>query len=370
MAQKLSVTLLDMGSQILPGVLDSEMAGYAAKHLRQMGMKILTGTALASIQGEQQVTAVKTAAAGELPADVVVLAIGVRPATEFLKESGIELEKGAVVVDEYQQTNLPDIYAAGDCAVVKNRVTGNRQWSAMGSTANLTGRCLARTLTGTDTPYPGCLGTGVVRLASDLNVGRTGLSETQAKEAGFDPVSVVCITDDKAHYYPDASIFVTKLLADRATGRLLGLQVIGAGAVDKMTDVAVVGISTGLSVSDYDTMDLAYAPPFSTAIHPFVQACYVLENKINGTFAGGSKDLCTHILREEWGFDGVVVTDWGDMDIVVDGADAVAAGNDVIMPGGPPVIAQVLAGYKDGDCTLEELQKAVEHLLTFVLVQR
>ncbi len=125
MAQKLSVTLLDMGSQILPGVLDSEMAGYAAKHLRQMGMKILTGTALASIQGEQQVTAVKTAAAGELPADVVVLAIGVRPATEFLKESGIELEKGAVVVDEYQQTNLPDIYAAGDCAVVKNRVTGN-----------------------------------------------------------------------------------------------------------------------------------------------------------------------------------------------------------------------------------------------------
>ncbi len=284
MAQKLSVTLLDMGSQILPGVLDSEMAGYAAKHLRQMGMKILTGTALASIQGEQQVTAVKTAAAGELLADVVVLAIGVRPATEFLKESGIELEKGAVVVDEYQQTNLPDIYAAGDCAVVKNRVTGNRQWSAMGSTANLTGRCLARTLTGTDTPYPGCLGTGVVRLASDLNVGRTGLSETQAKEAGFDPVSVVCITDDKAHYYPDASIFVTKLLADRATGRLLGLQVIGAGAVDKMTDVAVVGISTGLSVSDYDTMDLAYAPPFSTAIHPFVQACYVLENKINGTF--------------------------------------------------------------------------------------
>ena len=77
-----------------------------------------------------------------------------------------------------------------------------------------------------------------------------------------------------------------------------------------------------------------------------------------------------HILREEWGFEGVVVTDWGDMDIVVDGADAVAAGNDVVMPGGPPVIAQVLAGYQDGDCTLEELRTAAEHLLTFVLAQR
>ena len=283
MAQKLSVTLLDMGSQILPGVLDADMAGYAAKHLRQMGMKILTGTALTSIRGENQVEAVRTAA-GELPADLVVLAIGVRPATDFLKESGIKLEKGAVVVDEYQRTNLPDIYAAGDCAVVKNRVTGQHQWSAMGSTANLTGRCLAKTLTGTNTLYLGCLGTGVVRLAPDLNVGRTGLSEAQAREAEFDPVSVVCVTDDKAHYYPDASTFVIKLLADRGTGWLLGLQVIGAGAVDKMTDIAVVGISAGLSIADYDTMDLAYAPPFSTAIHPFVQACYVLENKINGTF--------------------------------------------------------------------------------------
>lgn len=114
-----------------------------------------------------------------------------------------------------------------------------------------------------------------------------------------------------------------------------------------------------------------YLKPFEMVVRGSqVKTIMTAFNKINGTFAGGSKDLCTHILREEWGFDGVVVTDWGDMDIVVDGADAVAAGNDVIMPGGPPVIAQVLAGYKDGDCTLEELQKAVEHLLTFVLVQR
>ena len=96
-------------------------------------------------------------------------------------------------------------------------------------------------------------------------------------------------------------------------------------------------------------------------------ACIMTSfNKINGTFAGGSKDLCTHILREEWGFDGAVVTDWGDMDVVVDGADAIAAGNDIIMPGGPPVIQQILEGLKDNRVTREEMEKAVSHLMTML----
>ncbi len=282
MAQKLSVTVVDMSSQILPNVLDAEMAGFAAKQLRAKGMKIMTGTTITAIKGSEKVEAVTTNA-GEIPGELVILSIGIRPATDFLAGTGIELSKGAIVVNEYQQTSLPDIYAAGDCAIVKNRVTGEPQWSAMGSTANITARCLAKTLTGTESTYTGCLGTGVVKLAEDLCAGSTGLSEEQAKQAGFEVVSAVCVSDDKAHYYPDAATFVTKLIADRATGRLLGMQVLGAGAVDKMTDIAVVGISAGLSVGAFDTMDLAYAPPFSTAIHPFVQACYVLQNKMNGT---------------------------------------------------------------------------------------
>lgn len=283
MLQKVNVTLIDMVNQVLPNILDPEMAAYVARHLRKKGMKILVGTSVQSIEGDQQANGVMTDA-GLIPADLVILCIGIRPSTAFLNDSGIEMFKGTVLVDEYQQTNLPDIYAAGDCAMVKNRITGAGQWSAMGSTANITGRTLAKTLTGHPTSYAGCLGTGVVKLAEDMNVGRTGLSEKQAKDAGFDPISVVCVTADKAHYYPDSDSFVTKLIADRASGRLLGIQVIGAGAVDKMTDIAVVGISAGLKVSDFDTMDLAYAPPFSTAIHPFVQACYTLENKMSGTF--------------------------------------------------------------------------------------
>ena len=107
-----------------------------------------------------------------------------------------------------------------------------------------------------------------------------------------------------------------------------------------------------------------YLKPFEMLVRQAKIACIMTSfNKINGTFTGGSRDLCTHILREEWGFDGAVVTDWGDMDIVVDGADAVAAGNDIVMPGGPPVIRQILKGYEEGRVTREQMETAAGHLL-------
>ena len=152
----------------------------------------------------------------------------------------------------------------------------------MGSTANITARCLAKTITGTPCTYGGCLGTGVVKLLPDLNGGRTGLTEEQAKQAGYHPATVVCVVDDKAHYYAGSAPFVVKLLADRATHMLLGIQVLGVGAVDKMVDIAVTGLAGGMTLEEFDTLDYAYAPPFSTAIHPFVQACYILENKLSG----------------------------------------------------------------------------------------
>ena len=283
MAQGLQVTALDMANQVLPNLFDTEMADYIRRELQKKGLRVVLGAALEQITGEARATGVRTSV-GAVSGDVIVLAIGVRPATGFLADTGLEMNKGTVVVDAYQRTNLPDIYAVGDCAQVYNRLTGKPQWSAMGSTANLTGRCLAKNLTGKDARYGGCLGTGVVRLAEGLNAGRTGLTEQQAKDAGFDAVSVTCVTDDKAHYYPGASTFVTKLTADRATHRVLGIQVVGAGAVDKMVDIAVTGIAMDAKLEDFDTLDFAYAPPFSTAIHPFVQACYILENKLEGHF--------------------------------------------------------------------------------------
>ena len=283
MARGLSVTVVDMAAQLMPNIFDPEIAAYVKRRLQSKGLQVRTGTALKGITGSDRATGIDTDS-GPIPADLVVLAIGVRPATGFLRDSGLEMFKGTILVDEKQQTNLPDIYAVGDCAMVHNALTGKPQWSAMGSTANITGRCLARNLSGHAAAYGGCLGTGVVRLLDDLNAGRTGLTEAQAKDAGYDPVTVFCVTDDKAHYYPGADSFYTKLIADRATHRLLGIQVLGAGAVDKMVDIAVTGIAMGAKLEDFDTLDFAYAPPFSTAIHPFAQACYILENKLSGAF--------------------------------------------------------------------------------------
>ena len=279
----LKVTVVDMASQVMPNLFDAEVADYIRRQLQAKGIRVVTGAGLEMVLGGEKATGIRTAVGG-FEGDVVVMAIGVRPATAFLNDSGVEMFKGTIVVDKFQKTNLPDIYAVGDCAMVYNRLTGKGQWSAMGSTANITGRLLAKNLTGEAAPYGGCLGTGVVRLADGLNAGRTGLTEEQAKAAGFDAVTVTSVTDDKAHYYPDAASFVTKLIADRESHKLLGIQVLGGGSVDKMVDIAVAGISMGARVEDFDTMDFAYAPPFSTAIHPFVQACYILENKLEGRY--------------------------------------------------------------------------------------
>ena len=279
----LKVTVVDMASQVMPNLFDAEVADYIRRQLQAKGIRVVTGAGLEMVLGGEKATGIRTAVGG-FEGDVVVMAIGVRPATAFLNDSGVEMFKGTIVVDKFQKTNLPDIYAVGDCAMVYNRLTGKGQWSAMGSTANITGRLLAKNLTGEAAPYGGCLGTGVVRLADGLNAGRTGLTEEQAKAVGFDAVTVTCVTDDKAHYYPDAASFVTKLIADRESHKLLGIQVLGGGSVDKMVDIAVAGISMGARVEEFDTMDFAYAPPFSTAIHPFVQACYILENKLEGRY--------------------------------------------------------------------------------------
>lgn len=283
MAQGLQVTVIDAAPQIMPNAFDDEMADYAKKQLRKAGMRVLTSTSLTGIEGAGKAERVMTDN-GVFAADLVILAIGVRPATGFLADSGLEMFKGTILVDEHLQTNLPDVYAVGDCAMVKNAVTGQGQWSAMGSTANLAARAMVKSMYGEENGYNGCLGTGVVRLLPTLNAGRTGLTEVQANAAGYASTSVICVLDDKAHYYPGASSFIIKLTAETKTRKLLGLQVFGAGSVDKMTDIAVVGISQGMKLNDFDTLDFAYAPPFSTAIHPFVTACYILENKLYGLF--------------------------------------------------------------------------------------
>ena len=282
LARGIKVSVIDMAPHVLPG-FDPEMAEYVEDHLADKGIMTFTGTRLEGFLGEGRLEKVQTSRRA-MKADLAVLSIGIRPNTGFLADSGIELMPNKTVkVDAYFRTSDENIYAVGDCATVTNRETGQPAWSPMGSSANIEGRLLAKTLAGGGQPYPGVLQTAVCRLPG-LNAGRTGLSQEQAKAAGYDPVSVVTVVDDKAHYYPGAGNFIVKMTADRGTGKFLGIQVLGPGAVDKMVDIAVTALTLKASLADLENMDLAYAPPFSTAIHPFVHTVNILLNKMSGAF--------------------------------------------------------------------------------------
>lgn len=278
-AQGIRPFVLDMAPHVLPG-FDPEMAEYIEGRLADEGIPVVTGVKVTGIEGDGKVEKVLTDKRA-YKTDLVVLSAGIRPNTAFLEGTGLEMFKGTILTNEAGETNVPDIYAAGDCAMVHNAVTGKASWSPMGSTANIAGRIIAQNMTGAGLRYRGALGTAVCKLPG-INVGRTGLTQEQAAAEGFDPVSVVTVVDDKAHYYPGAGTFIIKMIADRESLRLLGIQVIGAGAVDKVVDVAVTGITLKATLTDLADMDLAYAPPFSTAIHPFEHTLNVLLNKLQG----------------------------------------------------------------------------------------
>ena len=280
-AKGVKTTVIDFAPHVLPNFLDPELSEYVENKMADEGIMPMTGVSLEGVEGDGKVQKVLTSKRG-MKADALVLAIGIRPNTGFLEGSGIEMFKGTILTDQYLRTNVPDIYAAGDCAMVINRQTGKPAWSPMGSTANIAGRILAKDIAGKEIAYPGVLGTGVAKLPGGLNTGRTGLTETAARAEGYDVETVITVVDDKAHYYPGAGVFIVKLTADKATRKLLGVQVLGTGAVDKVTDIGVTAISLGATVDQLAAMDFAYAPPFSTAIHPFAHSVNVLMNKLDG----------------------------------------------------------------------------------------
>ena len=278
-ARDIRTTVLEMAPQILPG-FDQEMAAWAEERLDDQGIMVFTNERVTAITGEGKVEKV-LCENRKMKADLVVLSTGIRPNTKWLMDSGLDMVKGTLLTDLHGRTNDPAIWAVGDCAMVHNLITGAPAWSPMGSTANIAGRSAAVNLAGGESEYLGVLGTAVCKLPG-LNAGRTGMSVAQAAAAGIDAESVVCVLDDKAHYYPGSGEFIIKLVAAREDQRLLGIQVLGKGAVDKMVDIAVTAITMKARLADLANMDMAYAPPFSTAIHPFVAAVQILLNKLSG----------------------------------------------------------------------------------------
>ena len=258
-----------------------EVAERVEERLKENGVSVYTGAKVEEFKGEGCVRGLRYGG-GDLEADLVVVGVGIEPSVELAEEAGVELgETGAIRVDRHMRTNLADVWAAGDCVETVNLVSGKQAWVPLGDTANQMGRVAGtNAATGEDTlEFPGVLGTGIFEVF-DLGVGKTGLSEDEARETGFETVSAAVETMDRAGYYPGAQRVFLKLIADRSSGRLIGAESAGSGA-DKLTDVCATAIWGGLSYPDLINLDLAYAPPFGPALSPVIQAASVLSGEFD-----------------------------------------------------------------------------------------
>jgi NADPH-dependent 2,4-dienoyl-CoA reductase/sulfur reductase-like enzyme len=218
----------------------------------------------------------------ELAAELVILGVGIEPNVGLAAEAGIEVgSTGAILVDEHMKTSAPDVWAAGDCVQTTNLTDGSPDWVPLGDTANQMGRVAGtNAATGEETlAFPGTLGTGIFKVF-DLGVGKTGLSEEAAADAGFEVVSASLSSNDRAGYYPGAQKVFLKLIADRATGRLLGAEAAGSGA-DKLIDVCATALWGRLSYPDLVNIDLAYSPPYGPTLSPVIQAATILSGKFD-----------------------------------------------------------------------------------------
>jgi len=281
--QGLQVAVLEMLPHLLPGLLDEEAAAYLTRYLRAKGVDVRCGTRVTRIEGDDQGNVQKVITEkGESPADMVLIAVGVRPNSKLAKEAGVEIgDMGDIKVNEYLQTSDPDIYAGGDCVRNIHLLTGKPVFAPMGSTANKHGRVIANNIMGYGEKFKGILGTAVVKVF-DYNVGKSGLTESQAREAKFDVVTTLVPSSDVPHYYPTKKPLLLKLIADRKTRKLLGIQGVGPGEVVKRIDVLAAAMSLGATIDDLPSFDLGYAPPYSTAIDIAAHAANVLRNKIDG----------------------------------------------------------------------------------------
>jgi len=287
------VTVVEKLGQILT-MLDTHIARLVEKHMESKGVRVLTNTsveAILSAEGDDaHVGAVKTSN-GVLPADLVILSIGVRPNVELAKEAGLELgeKTGAIRVNSHLQTSDPDIYAAGDCVEVRHLLTGQPAFIPLGSTANKQGRVAANHICNIPDEFPGVLGSAVCKVF-DFCVGRTGLTEREARAAGYDVEVAFTPAPDKAHFMPASRMLMLKLVADRKTRKLLGAQAVGPGEGDKRIDVAAMALTAGMTVDQLAHADLCYAPPYSPAVDNILTAADVLRNKLDGCFKGISAE--------------------------------------------------------------------------------
>ena len=257
-----SVTVVEASAEVM-GSLDPDMGSLVARSMRQAGVTVRTGEELTAVTESAVVTS-----AGEFPADLVVLGLGVEPNADLAAAAGVDTGvRGSIVVDRQQRTSSEGVWAAGDCCQSHNIVSGRPVHLPLGTVANKQGRVAGINISGGYATFPGVAGTAVTRICR-TEIGRTGLREQEARDAGFGVSAVRIEATTTAAYMPDAQHTTVKLIAERGGGRLLGAQIVGGRGSAKRVDVIATALAAGMNVEDLIGLDLGYAPPYSSVWDP------------------------------------------------------------------------------------------------------
>jgi NADPH-dependent 2,4-dienoyl-CoA reductase/sulfur reductase-like enzyme/rhodanese-related sulfurtransferase len=296
----IEITIVELLPQLLT-FLDFEMAKLVENHIKTKNANVITGNGVCEFIGEDgKLKAVKLSNGIELETELAVIAIGVTPNTELAEEAGIKIGKtGGIMVNEYMQTNDPDIYAAGDCVELTNLITEKNVLAPYGDLANLEGRVAGENaVIGNQVVFPGTIGTGICKIFN-FHAGSTGITEKTAKDLNIDYISIINASPDKPGFM-GGKLLVTKLLAEKTTGKIIGAQCIGPGDVSRQITTWSMAIQGGLSIEMMVNLDLPYAPPFSLAIDHSITTAHILQNKIKKRFKGiTSKEVKEKIKNKE-----------------------------------------------------------------------
>ena len=277
----IDVTVVQRPRQLL-NPLDADMAAFLHAKLRQKGVRLHLGCTVEGFAANGDRVNVLLKNEAPLTADMVVLAIGVTPDTGLAKAAGLELGiKGSILVNDRMETSAPDIYAVGDAVQVKHFVTGQDALISLAGPANKQGRIAADNICGGDSHYTGSQGSSVIKIFG-MTAATTGVNETNARKTGLDVDTVILSPMSHAGYYPGGKVMTMKVVFEKATYRLLGAQIVGYEGVDKRIDVLATAIRAGMKATELKDLDLAYAPPYSSAKDPVNMAGFMVENIANG----------------------------------------------------------------------------------------
>jgi len=277
----MEVTIVQRPPQLM-SPFDPDMAALIHSEMRRHGVRLALGHTVEGFVEKDGGVDVLLREEAPLHADMVVLAIGVTPDTHLASEAGLALgAKGSILVNDRMETSVPDIYAVGDAVQVKHYVTGEDTLIALAGPANRQGRIAADNICGGDSRYPGSQGSSVIKVF-DMTIATTGVNEKTAKQAGIDCDKVYLSPMSHAGYYPGGKVMTLKVVFEKGTYRLLGAQIVGYEGVDKRIDVLATAIHAGLSALQLKDLDLAYAPPYSSAKDPVNMAGFMIENLSHG----------------------------------------------------------------------------------------